>query len=81
VLRVWLAGIAGRKPPQWVGALALLLELIGLWLALGARIQLGFFSWAEKDGVRQQILVRSGFYRHIRHPTFSGILLALFAWP
>lgn len=73
--------IYGGEPARWSAALALLLELAGLWLALGARIQLGFFSWEEKDGVRQQVLVRSGFYRFIRHPTYSGVLLAMFAWP
>ncbi len=73
--------IYGGEPARWSAALALLLELAGLWLALGARIQLGFFSWEEKDGVHQQVLVRSGFYRFLRHPTYSGVLLALFAWP
>lgn len=73
--------IYGGEPAKWSAALALLLELAGLWIALGARIQLGFFSWEEKDGVHQQVLVHSGFYRFLRHPTFSGVLLALFAWP
>lgn len=73
--------IYGGEAARWAAALALLLELAALWLALGARIQLGFFSWEEKDGVRQQVLVRSGFYRFIRHPTYTGVWLALFAWP
>ncbi len=39
-----------RRAAARLSALALLLELLGLWVALGARIQLGFFSWEEKDG-------------------------------
>ena len=35
----------GGEAPRWLSGLALALELGGLWLALGARIQLGFFSW------------------------------------
>src|SRR6202040_4197774 len=33
----------GGEAPRWLSALALTLELAGLWVALGARIQLGFF--------------------------------------
>ena len=54
-----------------------------LWtrIALGARIQLGFFAWERRDGVEQRVLVRRGFYRFIRHPVYAGIYLALIAWP
>lgn len=30
--------------PNWLAGLGILIELIGLWLVLGARIQLGFYS-------------------------------------
>jgi protein-S-isoprenylcysteine O-methyltransferase Ste14 len=66
--------------PKWLGALGLLLELIGLWLALGARIQLGFFSPANADGARPG-LVRGGLYRYIRHPIYAGEFLVILAWP
>ena len=71
----------GGEPHKWMTALALLIELVGLWLALGARIQLGFFSWENRDGVNERVLVRTGFYRFIRHPTWAGVFLALIAWP
>ncbi len=71
----------GGEAAPWLGALGLLLELAGLWLALGARIQLGFFSWEIKDGAERRVLVRSGCYRFIRHPAYAGVFLALFAWP
>jgi protein-S-isoprenylcysteine O-methyltransferase Ste14 len=72
--------VYGGEAPAWVAALGLLLELAGLWLALGARIQLHFFS-ADRSGLEGAQLVRSGFYRYVRHPTYSGMFLVLFAWP
>ena len=36
--------VYGGAAPAFVRALGLLLELLGMWLALGARIQLGFFT-------------------------------------
>jgi protein-S-isoprenylcysteine O-methyltransferase Ste14 len=71
----------GGEPPSWLGVLGLLLELAGLWFALGARIQLAFFSSEVKDGLEHPVMVRSGFYRFVRHPTYAGVFLALFAWP
>ena len=72
--------IYGGEPARWLGALGLLIALIGLWLALGARIQLGFFSPAKADGPRRE-LVRSGLYRYIRHPIYAGESLVILAWP
>lgn len=66
--------------PRWIAGLGLLIELMGLWLALGARIQLGFFS-AAPSGAGARKLVRSGFYRYLRHPIYAGEFLVLFAWP
>lgn len=70
----------GGEPAKWVGALGLLLELGGLWLALGARIQLHFFS-SDKSGCERMILVKTGFFRYVRHPVYAGVLLVIFAWP
>ncbi len=69
------------EAPRWLSGLALALELGGLWLALGARIQLGFFSVEKRNGIDTRALVRRGFYRFIRHPVYAGIYLALIAWP
>jgi protein-S-isoprenylcysteine O-methyltransferase Ste14 len=71
----------GGEAPRWLSGLALAMELGGLWLALGARIQLGFFSWEKCNGIDKHVLVRSGFYRFIRHPVFAGMYIALVAWP
>jgi protein-S-isoprenylcysteine O-methyltransferase Ste14 len=70
----------GGEAPSWLGALGLLLELGGLWLALGSRIQLHFFS-SDRSGREQMVLVKTGFYRYIRHPAYGGILLVALAWP
>jgi len=72
--------IYGGEPPHWLGALGLLIELTGLWIVLGARIQLGFFSPTPgRDGA--PVLVRSGLYRFVRHPIYAGEFIVLFAWP
>jgi protein-S-isoprenylcysteine O-methyltransferase Ste14 len=71
----------GGEAPRWLSGLALALELSGLWLALGARIQLGFFAWEKHNGGERRVLVRRGFYRFIRHPLYAGLYLALLAWP
>jgi protein-S-isoprenylcysteine O-methyltransferase Ste14 len=71
----------GGEAPRWLSGFALALELTGLWLALGARTQLGFFSWEKHNGGERRVLVRRGFYRFIRHPVYAGLYLALLAWP
>jgi protein-S-isoprenylcysteine O-methyltransferase Ste14 len=70
----------GGEAAPWLGALGLLLELAGLWLALGSRVQLHFFS-SDRTGRERMVLVKTGFFRYIRHPVYAGILLVLFAWP
>jgi protein-S-isoprenylcysteine O-methyltransferase Ste14 len=65
--------------PKWLAGLGILIELIGLWLALGSRIQLGFFSATDSGTMRP--IVRNGLYRFIRHPIYLGEFLVLFAWP
>jgi hypothetical protein len=61
----------GGDTPSWLGALGLLIELGGLWLALGSRIQLHFFS-SDRSGREQMVLVKTGFYRYIRHRPGCG---------
>src|SRR5262249_5192440 len=70
----------GGEGPAWLSALGLLLELVGLWLALGSRIQLHFFS-SDRSGRERMLLVKTGFFRYVRHPVYAGVMLVLFAWP
>jgi protein-S-isoprenylcysteine O-methyltransferase Ste14 len=69
----------GGEVARWVQALGLLMELLGLWLALGARIQLGFFSSTPESG-GPRALVRNGLYGSIRHPIWLGEFLVVFPW-
>lgn len=71
--------VYGGLAPQWLSALGLLLELCGMWLALGARIQLGFFTSGKSAG--DTVPVKRGFYRYIRHPIYSGTFLVTLSWP
>lgn len=68
--------IYGGEALDSVAAFGLLMELAGLWLVIGSRIQLRFGAARERDTV-----VRRGFYRYIRHPAITGTCLVLLAWP
>ena len=69
----------GGSSPNWLAALGLLLEVLGMWMTLGARIQLAYF--AAGGAAEQPILVQSGFYRYIRHPAYAGTFLVTLGWP
>ncbi len=70
--------VYGGSAPAFVHALGLLLELLGLWLALGARIQLGFFTAGRT--AEHPVLVTRGFYRYLRHPMNAGTFLVTLSW-
>ena len=70
--------VYGGAAPAFVKVLGLLLELLGMWLALGARIQLGFFAAGRTP--EHPVLVKRGFYRYIRHPIYAGTFLVTLAW-
>jgi protein-S-isoprenylcysteine O-methyltransferase Ste14 len=71
--------IYGGPPPAWLSAFGLLLELLGMWLALGSRMQLGYFRSARV--VEGSGLVTRGVYRYVRHPVYAGTFLVTLAWP
>jgi protein-S-isoprenylcysteine O-methyltransferase Ste14 len=70
--------VYGGAAPAFVSALGLLLELLGMWMALGARVQLGFFTAGRT--AEHPVLVKRGFYRYIRHPIYAGTFLVTFGW-
>jgi protein-S-isoprenylcysteine O-methyltransferase Ste14 len=72
--------VYGGQAPAFVSAFGLLLELLGMWLALGARIQLGFFTAARDRTAAHPVLVKRGFYRYIRHPIYAGTFLVTLGW-
>jgi protein-S-isoprenylcysteine O-methyltransferase Ste14 len=64
-------------PIPWLMWLGAAMTLAGLLFALWARLYLGE-NWSGLVMVKQKHeLIRSGPYRFVRHPIYSGILLAL----
>lgn len=75
----WKAALARQIIPQTPAAanLGLALTLAGLAFALWARFALGR-NWSGTVTIkRDHELVRSGPYAFVRHPIYSGFLLAL----
>jgi len=70
--------VYGGTAPVWLSRLGVLLELLGMWLALGSRMQLGFFS--SSRGAENSVLVKRGVYRYLRHPVYAGTFLVTLAW-
>jgi protein-S-isoprenylcysteine O-methyltransferase Ste14 len=64
-------------PIPWLMWLGAAMALAGLLFAVWARLYLGE-NWSSLVTVKQKHeLIRSGPYRFVRHPIYSGILLAL----
>jgi protein-S-isoprenylcysteine O-methyltransferase len=56
---------------------AILITIVGMLFAVWARVYLGR-NWSSAPMVREQHeLIRSGPYRVVRHPIYTGILLAM----
>lgn len=69
-IRLWPAG-------GWIGALGVVVTAAGLLFALWARAYLGT-NWSGAVTVKVgHELVRSGPYRWVRHPIYSGMVLAM----
>jgi protein-S-isoprenylcysteine O-methyltransferase Ste14 len=73
-------GILGWRFVPSIPALAAVgfaLALIGLAIALWARVHLGQY-WSDKVVLKvDHQLIRTGPYAHLRHPIYSGVLLAV----
>ena len=72
---------AGGEAPVWIGAIGLLMGLVGLWLSLGAQIQIDRASERGRLGADGPPLIRTGLFRCIRHPSYAGQWLAWMGWP
>jgi protein-S-isoprenylcysteine O-methyltransferase Ste14 len=60
-----------------VGATGILIVLLGISFAIWARLQLGG-NWSSAVSVKQgHTLIRSGPYTIVRHPIYTGLLLAM----
>jgi protein-S-isoprenylcysteine O-methyltransferase Ste14 len=66
----------GLNSNPWLAGIGLILFALGLWFAIWARVRIGR-NWgtpmSQKD---EPELVDSGPYRMVRHPIYSGILVA-----
>jgi protein-S-isoprenylcysteine O-methyltransferase Ste14 len=64
-----------RSP--WLDVTATLMVLLGLGFAVWARVHLGS-NWSGRVAVKEDHqLIRSGPYRLVRHPIYTGLLLAM----
>ncbi len=73
-LRLWRPAVPDIPPLMWLGAA---LTFAGLLFAIWARLYLGK-NWSGMVTVKHDHeLIRTGPYRFVRHPIYSGILLAL----
>jgi protein-S-isoprenylcysteine O-methyltransferase Ste14 len=61
----------------WLGAIGLTIFLLGLCLAVWARLYLGRNWGMPMTQKERPELVTTGPYRHIRHPIYTGILLGM----
>ena len=62
---------------EWIAMLGALLTVAGVAFAIWARRHIGR-NWSGQVTIRKEHeLIRTGPYAHIRHPIYTGILLAL----
>jgi len=67
----------------WVNGLMVVVQLTGLWvlvLSLRAIDTSAFLGLSANIG-EQDAFAEHGIYRHMRHPMYSGVMLALLASP
>lgn len=61
----------------WIASTGALLTVVGVALAIWSRVHIGRF-WSGSVSIREDHqLIRSGPYSRIRHPIYTGILVAL----
>lgn len=61
--------------PAWIGWIGIIVALFGLLLRLWSNHVLGAFYTRTLKVVDNQVIVREGPYRLIRHPGYFGMLL------
>lgn len=67
----------GRNEQPWRSVMGLALLVVGLGFAVWARVHIGRNWGMPMTEKEQPELVRSGPYRFVRHPIYSGIVLAV----
>ena len=77
--RFRIGPLAGRFVPnsEWVAWFGVTLTGVGVGLAIWARWNLGR-NWSDKVVLKvDHELIRSGPYAYLRHPIYTGVLLAI----
>ncbi|HTV58375.1 MAG TPA: isoprenylcysteine carboxylmethyltransferase family protein [Verrucomicrobiae bacterium] len=77
--QAWFPALNRRILPErlWIVELGVALTAAGVALAIWARVYLGR-NWSGNVTIRKDhTLIRTGPYRFIRHPIYTGILVAL----
>jgi len=65
--------------PAWIAPTAVILCAIGLGFSIWARVVLGR-NWSSTPTIKEgHELIQAGPYRLVRHPIYTGLLLAAFA--
>lgn len=77
LLRLRVFSMRATTVDPWLQGIGVALFLLGLALAVWARLYLGRNWGMPMSEKAEPELVRTGPYRSIRHPIYSGILLAL----
>ena len=61
----------------WLSLVGLIITVAGLGFAVWARVHLGK-NWSMMPAIRiEHTLTRTGPYRYVRHPIYTGLILAL----
>jgi protein-S-isoprenylcysteine O-methyltransferase len=76
IASLWFPGFGLPGPPWLRRGLALLLLVSGLVVRWIAVLSLGRFFTVDVAIHQQHTLIDGGIYRHIRHPSYTGLLMA-----
>ncbi len=76
--RATICAPACSRPKVWSNALGIAITLAGIAFAMWARVYLGG-NWSSSVTVKVgHQLVRTGPYRFVRHPIYTGLISSLF---
>jgi protein-S-isoprenylcysteine O-methyltransferase len=79
-LRAGVVGLFDFPESDWIPIAAVLLFAAGLILRWWAIVTLGRFFTVDVTIEKDHELVERGPFRWIRHPSYSGVLLAFVGW-
>lgn len=66
--------------PNWMRVLGWSMMALGTALAMVAILRIGGAGFVGLVPERKDVLVRSGLHGHMRHPIYTGVVLAALGW-